>query len=96
MKLFSLIILSSLCCLTTLLSAQREIEQPVPDFTKGGQIDDRHDWNLGPTGLRGWMWGWKLQTTKADQIFITKVDKGSPAHGLFQEGDMIPRLKKLE
>jgi hypothetical protein len=53
----------------------------VPDLTKGGKPDKKHDWNLGPTGARGWMWGRSLETTHARQILITKVDKGSPADG---------------
>lgn len=75
--------------LTSICLAQRNKEPAVPNFTKGDKIGECHDWNLGPTGLRGWMWGWKLQTTKADQIYITKVDKGSPADGHFKEGDVI-------
>ncbi len=63
---------------------------PPPDFTKGGKIDaKKHDWNLGPTGARGWIWGWKLQTTDARQIYITKIDKGSPADGHLENGDVI-------
>ena len=29
----------------------------MPDFTKGGSIlaNAKHDWNLGATGLRGWI-----------------------------------------
>ena len=29
----------------------------IPDLTKGDKIPKgaKHDWNLGPTGLRGWM-----------------------------------------
>jgi hypothetical protein len=62
---------------------------PVPDLTKGGQKDSKHDWNLGPTGLRGWIWGWKLETTDSRQVLVTKVDAGSPADGVFQVGDVI-------
>jgi len=79
----------TLSFLTSFSHGQRQKEQPVPDFTKGDAIGAQHDWNLGPTGLRGWMWGWKLQTTKADQIYVTKVDKGSPAEGVFEVGDVI-------
>lgn len=34
-----------------------------PDFTQGGQIPDgaTHDWNLGPTGVRGWMYSNKME-----------------------------------
>ena len=62
-----------------------------PDFTKGDAIPAKakHDWNLGPTGLRGWMFCDKMVTTDARQIAITKVEKGSPADGVFQDGDVI-------
>ena len=71
------------------LSAASRVEPPVPDLTAGGKIDDKHDWNLGPTGARGWIWGWRLQTTKARQIYITQVAKGSPADGILKTGDVI-------
>lgn len=62
---------------------------PVPDFTKGGQRDAMHDWTLGPTGLRGWVWSWKGQTTDARQILITEEAPGSPADGRVKAGDVI-------
>jgi hypothetical protein len=68
--------------------AQRKMPE-IPDLTRGGQKDDLHDWNLGPTGARGWIWGWKLETTLSRQILVTSVDKGSPAHGKLQVGDVI-------
>ena len=65
----------------------------VPDLTKGGKFADKkkeqHDWNLGPTGLRGAMWAWQMVTTEARQILVTKVDKGSPADGIVQVDDVI-------
>jgi hypothetical protein len=63
----------------------------MPDFTKGDTIPAKakHDWNLGPTGLRGWMFCDKMVTTDARQIGITKVEKGSPAEGVFLVGDVI-------
>ncbi len=65
-------------------------EQPeVPDFTRGGKPDDSHDWTLGPTGARGWMYAWKLDTSDARQILVTEVDKGSPADGILKPGDVI-------
>ena len=65
---------------------------PVPDLTQGGKLADKkeqHDWNLGPTGLRGAMWAWQMVTTEARQIIVTNVDKGSPADGLVEVGDVI-------
>jgi len=62
-----------------------------PDFTKGDAIPAKakHDWNLGPTGLRGWMFCDQMVTTDARQIAITKVEKGSPADGILAVGDAI-------
>lgn len=61
------------------------------DFTKGCQPDlgAGVDWNLGATGARGWMHAKFHDFYHARQIYITKVDKGSPADGLLQEGDVI-------
>jgi len=69
---------------------KRELSKtPIPDLTKGGVRNDRHDWNLGPTGARGWMWGMALQTDCARQILITKVEPGSPAHNVLAVGDVL-------
>ena len=70
------------------VEAQRQ-KPEVPDLTAGGERDDKHDWNLGPTGARGWIWGWKLETTDARQILITEVAEGSPADGRLRPGDVL-------
>lgn len=64
-------------------------QHPVPDFTKGGKKDDKPDWNLGPTGARGWMWVMRLRSDLSRQILITKVETGSPAEGVLKVGDVI-------
>ena len=66
-------------------------EMPSPDFTQGDKIPEKakHDWNLGATGLRGWMFFDKLVTSDARQIAITQVAKGSPADGVVAVGDVI-------
>ena len=63
----------------------------MPDFAKGDAIPAGadHDWNLGATGARGWMYSDKLVTADARQICITKVDKNSPADGVLAVGDVI-------
>jgi hypothetical protein len=63
----------------------------IPDLTKGDKIPKgaKHDWNLGPTGLRGWMFCDKLVTTDARQIAITTVEPGSSADGLIAVGDVL-------
>ncbi len=49
----------------------------------------KHDWNLGATGLRGWMRCDKMVTSDSRDITITKVEKGSPADGILAVGDVI-------
>lgn len=63
----------------------------IPDLTKGDKIPKgaKHDWNLGPTGLRGWMFCDRLVTTDARQIAITTVEPGSSADGLVAVGDVL-------
>ena len=62
-----------------------------PDLTRGEKIPQgwTHDWTLGPTGTRGWMYSDTSVTTDARQIQITKVEKGSPADGVLEVGDVI-------
>ena len=62
-----------------------------PDFTQGDQLPAgaTHDWNLGATGARGWMFSDKLVTSDARQIYLTKVEQHSPADGILAVGDVI-------
>jgi hypothetical protein len=71
--------------------AAAEDKASPPDFTKGDAIPAkaRHDWNLGATGLRGWMFTENFATKTARQIKVTAVAEGSPAHGTMQVGDVI-------
>lgn len=71
--------------------AGRKTQVAMPDFTKGDKIPDgaSHDWNLGATGLRGWMYTRSMSTSDARQVCVTKIDKGSPADGILAVGDVI-------
>lgn len=71
--------------------ARRLKDFPNPDFTKGGTIPEgvNKDWNLGATGCRGWIHTSGFATTKARQILITQVAKGSPAEDKLRKGDVI-------
>ena len=64
---------------------------PMPNFLEGDKIPvgHDHDWNLGPTGARGWIYSEGHETTKARQILITQVDKGSPADGVLRKNDVV-------
>ncbi len=71
------------------LSAKDELK--IPDLTRGDAVPDtaKHDWNLGPTGARGWIFCDKLVTSDARQILITTIATGSPADGVVAVGDVI-------
>lgn len=85
-----------LASILTILSAAPQVVLAAekgknPDFTKGEAIPARaeHDWNLGPTGMRGWMYCAGMATTEARQIAVTEVEKGSPSDGVMKVGDVI-------
>ncbi len=69
----------------------RQQQMALPDFTKGDRIpeDATHDWNLGATGARGWIYSEKSGTDVARQIAVTRVAKGSPIANFFKRGDVI-------
>ncbi|MBF73888.1 acetylesterase [Candidatus Poribacteria bacterium] len=92
-RFFVSIIFISFFCVSCQVSRVfgSSLQMNNPDFTKGGSIPEgaKHDWNLGATGARGWMFSKKLVTTEARQIAITKVEKGSPADSILVAGDII-------
>jgi hypothetical protein len=59
------------------------------DFTRGDKPGLENDWNLGPTGARGYMQGLHGESRLTRQILITSVEEGSPAHGILRQGDVI-------
>jgi hypothetical protein len=67
----------------------RDVENP--DLAMGGSIPEgaTHDWNLGATGARGWMFVKMFSTFEARQIAVTEVADGSPADGILKVGDVI-------
>lgn len=66
-----------------------------PDMTAGQMPDLKagkltRTINLGPTGLRGWMYQEnQVDTSKSRQILVTEIDAGSPADGKLQPQDVI-------
>jgi hypothetical protein len=62
---------------------------PVPDLVQTGIPEKCRDWNLGPTGLRGWMWGFEGQTTQARQIHRDRRRAGRPCRRGLPKGDVI-------
>jgi S1-C subfamily serine protease len=83
------LLLRPVALLLTSVSTLAAASPPIPDFTQGGRPDETHDWNLGPTGARGWIAGRKLETIDSRQILITAVAPRSPAAGVLEKGDVI-------
>lgn len=79
-----------MCALLLLPAIGRSPASP-PDLTRGETVPEEatHDWNLGATGARGWIYSDRLVTTDARQIAVTRVAPGSPADGILAEGDVI-------
>jgi HEAT repeat protein len=86
---FQIVLLTALLVSAPIDTAARGADRSNPDFTQGGQPDEFHDWTLGPTGLRGWIYGRKGNTAEARQILVTEVAKNSPADGILKKGDVI-------
>src|SRR4051812_49081756 len=69
-----------------------------PDLTKDNTVDRKLTYNLGATGLRGWIYTRAanfrdsqqgLTTTASRQILITHVGEKSPADGIIKVDDII-------
>ncbi|MEM7010738.1 MAG: DUF6288 domain-containing protein, partial [Verrucomicrobiota bacterium] len=82
------LLISVLCIAVTPAAANKP---PVPDFTAGDEMPEKthHDWNLGPTGARGWVYAYRGESTDSRQIFITDVDQNGPAAAELKKGDVI-------
>ena len=72
--------------------------QGPPDLTKDRSVDRAQTYNLGSTGLRGWIYlkpatyfdGLQGRTTAPSrQILVTHVGAKSPADGIVQVDDVI-------
>ena len=72
-------------------AAEKALAATMPDFTKGATLpkDAPHDWTLGPTGARGWIYTANGHSHEARQILVTAVAKGSPADAALSVGDVI-------
>ena len=80
------------------LSAVRPALAEPPDLTQSNNVDQELTYNLGSTGLRGWIYskpathfdGLQGRTTAASrQILVTHVGAKSPADGVMQVDDVI-------
>ena len=55
----------SLSSLVLATSAFAKDPPAIPDFTRGAQLERNapHDWNLGATGARGWVYAHRGEST---------------------------------
>ena len=90
-KLLSLALAIFLAAPVSVLAAAKGKPTAVPDFTQGATLapDAPHDWALGPTGARGWIYTANGHSHDARQILVTAVAKGSPAEAVLAKGDVI-------
>ncbi len=89
MLAFPLAMLSLMMLLTFPCSSRAN-----PDFTAGGTRLNNRTVNLGPTGMRGWVFhvnsGDRVaDTSTSRQILVMSAASGSPADGLMQADDVI-------
>lgn len=92
---------TSTCCVAlaclALLVLGTSLYAKVPDLTKGDKPTPMRKskdgklliGNLGPTGMKGWVYTEGIHTSNSRQILITEVAKGSPADGVLKVGDVI-------
>jgi hypothetical protein len=82
--------LMAVASLTAMAAAKGKAVE-MPDFTKGDTLakDAPHDWTLGPTGARGWIFTANGHSRAARQILVTAVAAGSPAERGLSVGDVI-------
>ena len=94
MKKFLKVVIFSVTVTMPLLGADKPVPGP-PDLTKTQEVDRTRTYNLGPTGLRGWIFisadGAPVGrlTEKSRQILVTHVGKDTPASGLIEVNDVI-------
>ena len=84
---------------TLMLGAANPLSAQAPDLTKDAASVDRElTYNLGATGLRGWIYTKAADnldaaqgrtTTASRQILVTHVGAGSPADGVVKVDDVI-------
>jgi hypothetical protein len=93
---------TALIAVMTMLACGQLFAAP-PDLTQSNTVDRARTYNLGPTGLRGWIYthpatyldSFQGRTTAASrQILVTHVGTNSPASGVLEVNDVISSTSK--
>jgi len=89
---------ASLVVAIALVSGSPLVAAPPPDLTQSSAVDRTLTYNLGATGLRGWIYTnpadfFESQqgrtTTASRQILVTHVGAQSPADGVMKVDDVV-------
>ena len=85
-------ILALLSCFVTSVHARDYLGEGIPDLTKGGKLTRINKRWVGPVGIH--CGSWRARQRSDDQMYIRQlqvleVDKGSPADGNLEVGDVI-------
>lgn len=67
-------------------------KKPIPDLTKGEELNRINERWVGPLGIYCGAWRPRQRSQEAKwvrQLLVQSVDKGSPADGVLQKGDVI-------
>jgi hypothetical protein len=84
----------------TILTAMRDslLFAAPPDLTQGVKVDHKLTYNLGATGMRGWIYtkpetnldaAQGRTTASSRQILVTHIGSHTPAEGVMRENDLI-------
>ena len=66
------------------------LQAQIHDLTKTLDFEREGEYHLGPTGAKGWIYtAGNFMTTDARQVLVTAVEKGTPADGKLEGGDVI-------
>ncbi|MBT3199953.1 MAG: cadherin-like domain-containing protein [Phycisphaerales bacterium] len=87
------LIITALCaCLTITASAADKPAKPIPDLTKGQELTRINKRWVGPVGIYCGAWRPRQRSDEQKyvrQLLVLEVDKGSPADGALEVGDVI-------
>jgi len=79
-------------CLLTAAEAAEKTLPPIPDLTKGGELTRHNAFLVGPAGFNSWIWRPRQRSDDKKhirQFQVEAVEKGSPADGILEKGDVI-------
>jgi HEAT repeat protein len=100
MMILKIINVATLAAMISMMTLGQEVGVLLlpPDLTKNNTIDRGATYNLGATGLRGWIYTKAANdldsqqgrtTTASRQVLVTHVGKNSPAEGIIRVDDVI-------